>query len=192
MYCRNCGNKLLDTDKFCYNCGSKVILNDEITEKIKNIERNEKSESKENLKEEKNTNLPMNWWNFWQYFRFPVGICGAIIYLIQIFALMSDNPINIYGVSLLLLYIALIIFCCITFYYFIKRKKQGFNLLMIYSIAEIVFNAFLTIFTNTKTYISDSITEMVVTTFIIIGIFCAIWIFPNYIYFKKRKYLFKN
>lgn len=29
MYCRNCGQKLADGDKFCSSCGAKTILADE-------------------------------------------------------------------------------------------------------------------------------------------------------------------
>ena len=30
MYCRNCGQKLADGDKFCSSCGAKTILAEEM------------------------------------------------------------------------------------------------------------------------------------------------------------------
>ncbi|MCB6992995.1 zinc-ribbon domain-containing protein [bacterium 210820-DFI.6.37] len=41
MYCRNCGQKLADGDKFCSSCGAKTILtneSDKIEESVQNIE----------------------------------------------------------------------------------------------------------------------------------------------------------
>ena len=34
MYCRQCGNKLLDSDKFCSKCGAKVIPTDNSQDKV--------------------------------------------------------------------------------------------------------------------------------------------------------------
>lgn len=140
---------------------------------------------RDKIKEE----LPMNWWNFWKYFRFPVSIFFSIFNFIGSLSVLKDVQLNIYGILLLVINIALIIFLCITFYFFITRKKYGFEMLIIYSIAEVVFNSFINTFSGDDVYFNN-ITELVISVLIISGIVCAIWVYPNYIYFKKRRHLF--
>lgn len=145
----------------------------------------------EEKKEIMNEELPMNWWNFWKYFRFPVGIFFSIFNFIGSLSLLKDVQLNMFGKVILLINFVLIIFLCITFYYFAARKKYGFEMLITYSIVEIIFNSFINVFNNN--YIrSNSITELVIETLIISGIVCAIWVYPNYIYFKKRRHLFEE
>lgn len=142
-----------------------------------------------NERDEIKEELPMNWWNFWKYFRFPVGIFFSIFNFIGSLSILRDVQLNIYGILLLVINIALIIFLCITFYFFVARKKHGFEMLMIYSIAEVVFNSFINTFSGDNVYLKN-ITELVISALIISGIVCAIWVYPNYIYFKKRKLFF--
>ncbi len=183
MFCRNCGNKLLDTDNFCNKCGSKVILDEPIQQ--------QKEQNVITDNSEKEKDLPMNWWHFWQYIRFPLGILLSIFYFFQSLWEIKDMTFNIYGVLLLFLNFAIVVFLCITFYFFIKRKKHGFKILIIYSICEILYNSFVNVFDDAIFY-SYSLTEMVIIALVISGIFGGIWVYPNYIYFKKREHLFKN
>ena len=138
----------------------------------------------------KNEELPMNWWNFWKYFRFPVGIFFSIFNFIVSLSILKDVQLNLLGNAILLINFLLIIFLCVTFYYFATRKKYGFEMLITYSIVEIIFNSFINVFNNNYMDQNNIITQMVIEALIVAGIICAIWVYPNYIYFKKRRNFF--
>lgn len=142
-----------------------------------------------NERDEIKEEFPMNWWNFWEYFRFPVSIFFSIFNFIGSLSVLKDVQLNIYGTLLLIVNVVLIIFLCITYYFFVTRKKHGFEMLIIYSIAEVLFNSFINTFSGDDVYLKN-ITELVISAFIISSIVCVIWVYPNYLYFKKRRHLF--
>jgi len=142
--------KLLDSNVIVPN----TSLNKEKTEDINNIFQD---------KEE----LPMNWWKFNIYFRFPVGI------LSHIGNILKYN--YIYFLDIIYL-----IFECYVYYNMIYKKKQGYNLI----IANIAIEAFIVSYK----VIGEFCIELLIAL-IIVGL---IWFLPNYIYFSKRKKYFKN
>lgn len=134
--------------------------------------------------------LPMKWWKFWEYFSFPVGIILSIISLSNYASLDLNN----FGVIISIIDFIIIAFMCVTYSLFVSRHKFGFIFLMIYlfvSVAWTDFNSTLNTVVNPLTgeYDIEEIIRVFIVAYIV---FCVIWIYPNYLYFKKRKYLFKG
>lgn len=181
MYCRNCGNELLKTDKFCEKCG-KAIINSQNTN-INNIEQ-------ENNEIIKNNDLPLNWLNFWKYIRFPVGIFLSV-FNIGNYLVNEQLELNIIIILAFLIDVSSIIFMCVTFYHFAYPTKKGYALLNIWLLVELLLNSFNTTL-NSSTIECSTLLDFVtyfVITFTVLGL---IWTLPNYIYFKKRKYYFSD
>lgn len=175
MYCRNCGNKLLDTDNFCNKCGIEININQD------NNELNQSSNDKINV------NLPMNWFNFWKYVRFPLGI---LVSLYNLFNYINYETSNLILVSLFI-DIFIFAFLCMTFSFFINRKKIGIYFINTWLIIELltnIFNSVVNTYFNSN-YIS-TFTDFIITYVVTIIIVGLIWTLPNYIYFNKRKNYF--
>ena len=181
MYCRNCGNKLLDDDNFCVECGKKIF---------KDISTKETSTKKDEVIVDKvvsKENLPMNWWNFICYVRFPLGF---FLSLINISASL-EYELDFFGKAFLAISIFLVIYMVVVFYFMAEKKKSGYKLLLIYFIVEILYSAMNNILLNTQLYYWE-FTEVFVTFLLVIAFFGLIWFYPNYKYFTKRKEYFKN
>ncbi|MGN1269335.1 MAG: zinc-ribbon domain-containing protein [Clostridia bacterium] len=194
MYCRKCGNKLLDSDKFCAKCGNKIIL-EEKNSKIKDVKNIESQEQLQQvstqLSQEDNVNLdnnskklPMNWWKFWQYFRLPVGLLISIYNL----SYYSEATINFITIIVFIANIVLICLIGYAFYGLIERKKFGYNVLITVLFLEPLWNCFFNCLENCDS--STQIAEFIITFLFAFGFICAVWVYPNYVYFTKRKKLF--
>ena len=180
MYCRSCGKEVLETDKFCVNCGNALELNNaKTTETIINNKREQSSV--------KNNTLPMNWWNFWKYVRFPLGIILSAVNIAAYLPELEVNPITIFA---LLIDISVVVFMFITYYHFLEQNSIGYKLINTWLIVELTLNTL-----NTATNsISKSTTVTLMDfagsfalAFLILGL---VWTLPNYIYFRKRKSCF--
>lgn len=135
-----------------------------------------------------NESMPMNWLNFNKYFRFPIGILLAFVHLIGTLnnSIQTATINNIYVFFLMISEIILLILLCINFYYFIHPCKEGYRLTLImlsFGTMDSVIGAF------------NNINSMHPVTFFIsfcfiFAIMAIIWIYPNYIYYKKRKFYF--
>lgn len=120
----------------------------------------------EDYKKNKGKDLPVNWFNFYTYFRIPAGI------LIALSALMSGSisariDIFVFGVLLYGLH---------------KRKLWGWKLNFLVIGVEAIFRSI------TLSYYEQifSIDSFLIFSLLIL----LIWVIPNYIYFNNRKYLF--
>lgn len=174
-YCINCGNKVLGLDRFCSNCGHAIgKIQEEQKRRATNIDSYE--------------NLPMNWWNFWQYIRFPIGFISTTWNIVDYLPTLDINLINIF---VFLIDLSCAFFMIVTYYHFLMRNKIGYKFLNSWLVIELIVNS-LTItingFTDNYTNMEDFVIYFVIT----ICIFGIVWALPNYKYFKKRKYLFDD
>lgn len=172
MYCRECGNKLFESDKFCSNCGIKINKNFLEINKQMNI-------SSDKVVSEKNNILPMNWYNFFTYFRLPLGI------VLNTYTLFTYNyssfVYNKIELGIFFINIALIILLVLSFYMLHKRMKNTMTCIIILLLVECL------------SIIGNCINSFNVLTYIVITfITFVIWFIPNYIYFKKREDIFIN
>lgn len=162
MFCKNCGNEISENDKFCKKCGYKLI-------------------------EESNNNLPLNWYKFYRYFRLPVSIIFGILSCIGLFSNDMDfwpEATFIFAI----IFILLILFYIIVLLLF--DYKIGYllnNILIIIEIVLYSINCTLGIQNSLNT-----VNNVLIYMLTYILIFGVIWGIPNYIYFKKRKYLFSK
>lgn len=168
MYCRKCGNKLLETSNFCPSCGARVIRNTE-----NNVE-SKKIKTKSNI-------LSMDWYKTFQYFIIPLMI---IIFCLTLFYYdYSSFYYDKTELGLFLINIAMIVFFIVTCYSLGKKFKNTFKLITTALFIQCI-------------YISSfivTISDMDWITFWFF--FClslGIWFAPNFIYFNKRKNIFNN
>lgn len=136
----------------------------------------------------KNEELSMNWWDFWKYFIFPVGILISIGSLTQ-YDSVDFTVLNFWGWLVVIANLGITLLLCVTYGLFLSKKRQAFNVFIIYLFLYPAWNTFIATFNNVISTTND-ISELVITGLISYGIICGIWIYPNYIYFKKRKDVF--
>ena len=184
MYCRNCGNKLLDSDKYCNLCGSEVVS----TINSDSIEHEQPTEEDNKITKSASNNLPMNWWKFWLYFSFPFGIAFSILNLKDYVGL----KINFITFLVLIINILMILLTCVAYYFMINRKKRGYELVIANLITVACWNALFSTLETISNNIETTFSEFFISFAIALVIIGIVWIYPNYIYFKKRKHLFSN
>lgn len=208
MYCRNCGNELLKNDNFCAYCGCNIgkgsihnsLTNDtelsgnDIAVKSMLVQKRdenitEKRTKSEETKKDAGNELPMNWWTFWQYARFPLSIIAMAVNIIGYLPNLEVNTINIF---IFLIDFLFFTFMCTTYcYFFMQNNKIGYNLINAYLIIESIYFPLV----NSITIIENVDYAAMLMDFAIIfvallTIWTLIWTLPNYIYFKKRKKCF--
>lgn len=172
VYCRKCGSKMLLTDNFCPNCGLNV--HDDVLQKYANT--NVKAGNK----------LPMDWWNFWEYFILPASM---LLYFISIIKMLFIEPIN--TIDPIICNFIVLIYMAVTYCFFIYRQSNaGFYIMIVYLALSTLIGAsvnttFIEIFSN-EMYSDDYL----LIIFCMLIIHTVAWFLPNYIYFKKRKNYF--
>ncbi len=111
------------------------------------------------------------WFNFYVYFRLPAGIVVSIV------SLFSAEVVTLLAALLALINIAV---SGILFWGLKERKLWAWKM----NFAVLVFDTI--VFPFAKDADTVTIIELIVYV-VIVGIF---WLLPNWIYFKKREYLF--
>lgn len=144
----------------------------------------------------KTEELPMNWWKWWQYVIFPVGILISLGSFAQ-YSEIDFSMLSFWGWIIVIANFAITTLLCVTYGMFLTKKRQAFNVFITYLFLYPAWNTFVTTFnnffsSNTANDISSNITQLFITGLISYGIICGIWIYPNYIYFKKRKDFFEK
>ena len=184
MYCRNCGKEILNTDKFCANCGEANEFKSNVITEIKpNID------SQPNVVYvQQNNSLPMNWWKFWQYFRFPLGIILTASTIGEGLAMLEANMFTVMAVTI---DVSMLILMIVTYYHFLVKNKIGYKFMTTWLIIESIYYALSLTIEN----LGDEYTTLMKfgCDFIITALIWAIiWTVPNYIYFQKRKHCFND
>ena len=177
MYCRNCGKEILKTDKFCVNCGNATEISANIVVETNTTITNTIQ----------NNNLPMNWWKFWEYFRFPVGF---ILTVFNIVDYLPDLEVNTITVFAFLIDIFVAIFMFVTYYQFLMRKKLAYNFFNTWLIIELTCNTINVTSNSISNYNTATLMDFAASFVFSLFVFGLVWTLPNYIYFKKRKNFF--
>ena len=152
------------------------------------------------MEEEKNVNnmeLPMNWWKFLKYFRFPVEIITISISLGQ--CIGADlKALGWFGWTCIIIELVTLITTCIAYIMMLGRYKKSFNFfvlnLFVESVRMVFINVLKTINMSLETeYIYfNNYNEIVIFGLLRFVFLVGIWIVPNYIYFIKRKSYFTS
>lgn len=208
MYCRNCGNELLKNDNFCTYCGCNIekssirnsLTNDTemagddiavksmlVQKRIENIA--EKHTKSEETKKDASDKLPMNWWTFWQYVRFPLSIIAMVVNIIDYLPNLEVNTINIF---IFLIDFLFFTFMCTTYYYFyMQNNKIGYNFVNTYLVIESIYFPLVNSITAIENVdYTATLMDFAIIFVALLTIWTLIWTLPNYIYFKKRKKCF--
>ena len=172
---------------------NEYVNMEEKTEEEKNVNNNEKN-IEENINTENNekAELPMNWWKFLKYFRYPVGILGLFVSIVQS---IEANVIAVgwLGWTAIILDSATLITSSVAYAMMLGKHKKWFNFLVLNLVVESV-QMTLAIVLNTSlesNYINlNDYKEIVIYALMSWLLAGGLWIGLNYVYFKKRKAYF--
>ena len=171
-----------------------VVSRDKNNEKNINTENNENKENNANVNNNVNNGnaeLPMNWWKFLKYFRYPVGILALFVSLVQG---IKGNIISIgwLGWTAMILDIATLITASVAYAMMLGKHKKWFNFLVLNLVVESVQMAIaLTLKALERDYTYfNNYNEIVIYALMSWLLAGGLWIGLNYVYFKKRKAYF--
>ena len=138
-------------------------------------------------------NLPINWLNFWKYFRFPISLIlsfmniSLVIYLIY----LNNTTVSAKMLIAILIDILILIFISVTYAFFLARKSISYKIFICYLIiVELISTPILNIVTKYLYVGFPTFPELITECAFAIVIWGLVWIFPNYIYFSKREKYF--
>ena len=142
-----------------------------------------------------NAELPMNWWKFLKYFRYPFGILGLFVSVVQG---IKGNVIAMgwLGWTAMILDTVTLITSSVAYAMMLGKHKKWFNFFVLNLIVESVRMTFVLVLKTLNMsleseyiYFNDY-NEIVIFALMRLVLVSCIWIIPNYIYFKKRKAYF--
>ena len=142
------------------------------------------------------TKMPMAWWKFWKYFRFPASIVVLVFSLIVKYTKVDFNLIGWLGWTPLIIDILALILCLVTYIMMLVKYKRSYNFFILNLFVESVRMIFMrvlmkidydSIINNSLSLDYNYIAISGLKYLVFIG---AIWILPNYVYFKNRKAYF--
>ena len=143
------------------------------------IKRNVLAElEKENFKPSQ-TGVPLKWFKFYTYFRIPAGILLSLVWVS--FLLHLDE----YLILPLVLLIFNMIILIILFIGLSTKKLWGWKFNFFVLIYETVIISF-----NSVSNLGKDRDSLIFAFLLALITVCLVWLLPNWIYFKKRKYLF--
>jgi len=156
--------KMVTLDLADYRLEAIDLAREEL--KRRNIEEIEEAQIEE-LRRTRDKDIPTGWLEFYIYCRIPLGIIGALIT-----ALLTEAPVFIfftvlYGTLSVAVFVGLR-----------RRRLWGWKLNWILLAVESL------LFPLTS--------ESGLSYFGLLAIVALLWIWPNYVYFRKRRHLFKK
>lgn len=171
-----------------------VVSRDKNNEENINTENNANKENNANVNNNVNNGnaeLPMNWWKFLKYFRYPVGILALFVSVVQG---IEGNIISIgwLGWTAIILDIATLITSGVAYAMMLGKHKKWFNFLVLNLVVESIQKAFvLTLKALERDYTYfNNYNEIVIYALMSWLLAGGLWIGLNYVYFKKRKAYF--
>ncbi|MCD6492752.1 MAG: tetratricopeptide repeat protein [Archaeoglobaceae archaeon] len=168
MHCPECGKKLIDNTKLCSNCGHTINGNNMLEDRTSVISSQEKP-----VRSDVNTSsLGTKWLKFWNYFSLPVG---GILQLLMLFAVPS-LWVFLIPVSILQFVVA---------YGLHHRRLWAWKWNWVIIIIEYITGTIPILTPNIESY-----AKLVARLFFKAIFLGLIWMWPNYVYWKKRKVLF--
>lgn len=175
MHCTSCGSILLEqTDKFCSKCGSPAKIDKKATSE-KGSPLADSSETFFGVN--KKFPLKTKWLTIWNYFFLPIsGINNTVI--------AFTTP----EISIGLIATTLTIVQFLTAFGLYYRKIWAWRLNWFALVIAYFSGVILPRFIKQSYGFEEPDTQLVLR--MIVGI--LIWIWPNYVYWKKRKELFTN
>lgn len=180
MYCNYCGNKILDTNRFCSKCGVQIINSITCSDINFNYSTKENSPPK----------LPMNWYKFWKYARFPLSIVLSAIN-IAYYLLTYNLELNLGNIFLFLIDMLTFILMYVTYYNFYVTNSKGYKLIIFWLFFELFYYP-LILSLKISLELYSTLLKFAICFCVTSFLFGLIWTLPNYIYFKKRKYFFSD
>lgn len=175
-----------------------AVSRDKNNEENINTENNANKENNANVNNNVNNGnaeLPLNWWKFLKYFRFPVGILVIAISLTKLLGL-GLNELNWLGWTAVIIEFVTLITCSVSYATLLSRHRNSFRFFVLNLFVESVRTVFINVLNainNSSRYKyitfkdSNDVIIFCLTQFLIL---ICIWIVPNYVYFKKRKAYF--
>lgn len=132
------------------------------------------------------TDYGQGWLKFYINWRFPIGFVLGALSLIKEFADASSDGYLILPVFYIFaaVDIAFYIFRIIVYINMLNRTPRGYHLNNILLFAESIYISF------TRALSTSATTSVLIMFPILALIMGLIWFWPNYVYFKHRRYLF--
>lgn len=144
--------------------------------------------------------LPMAWYKFYVYFRFPIGFLYSIIGFLIIYYTYNVSyydGTNFYKLTMpdimgfaIIVEVVFLIFSIIVFVMMLKLSQKAYEWNLASLIGDVIYGA---LFSVTKAGISmpEATPFMYIVGFLFSALIASlVWFLPNFIYFRKRKSLF--
>ena len=179
-YCSMCGSQCSESVKYCEKCGHPFytvqstpepqrISVDSTVHKDLTEATDDFQPSTETLWQYKQKTPQIQWLKFWTYFRLPFGLLTNI-------ASLSALPS-----SAMVIFSAMIVAAIVGLHF---RKLWGWKLNRVVLILECIFHPL----SRTENISETELLGFLFVGWIVLGL---AWGLPNFIYFKKRRFLFK-
>lgn len=137
----------------------------------------------------KTNNLPIKWLKFLINWRIPIGL---LLNALSLNTLVNNMPPkDLFSIAFESFYFLIaIILPILTLVYCVKFKKVGYYLLKSSLIIEVVFNSAISSINTISPYTENPLSSVLIAFISVVVISSLAWIYPNFVYLKKRKYLF--
>lgn len=164
MFCTQCGTKLASTARFCSNCGLPISV--ELLPVGATVTKTT-STAQANVTDP--AKLGTKWLKFWNYFSLPVGgIFGLLI------------PLGMPNLGIIMVPFAILQFAVA--YGLHQRKlwawRWNWVLIVLTWFSGAIPNSF------------GSSADLLAKFAILVPVFGLVWMWPNYLYWRKRRFLF--
>ena len=165
MYCPECGAQLSNNPKFCSNCGHAINGNDKPAEQI-SMNPSPETSVRTNVT---TYSHGTKWLKFWNYFSLPVGgILGLLISL--------GDP------ALWIILVPISILQFIVAYGLHYRRLWAWQWNWVLVVITYITMSIPRVYSNGGDFIIQFVIQAVIGG--------LIWMWPNYVYWKKRRDLF--
>ncbi len=209
MYCRKCGKQIHDDSIFCEYCGEQIKKSNEAgiaanDSSFAAIERNKEIQAS-NINSSNSFNnyntLSMKWFDFLKFLLpvwFGIGVLKEIIRISALYIKYGDifyyTSVKLYLVLLLSYIIGVRVLQLYSYLLLKEYREKGIKMFLIFIILFSLSNLMEYVFTlvlSIEFGIFDSFSYNIFMTGLAAIIVMPILFIPNYIYFNKRKHLFK-
>ena len=168
-HCKQCGSVIAESDKFCGGCGEKIV------KKVIGAKERDNNFNRVVSSQQTFESIPLKYFIFYTYVRIPLSILFGLFYLVYLTYLFS--VFDLYLPFYIMSNIINVILCIVLLVGLRLKKLWAWKLNIVVMVLETIVVPIMRF---------DNFFQIV---FIIILISLA-WLWPNWIYFRKRKHLF--